>query len=162
MRNEDQTSLKDRSMPFLMVVSFSNRSVLQLAAYVRPCGRKVIRSRVVNYLSGWLNPMILWVAKSCTTLGGWNPINNCLHLPHINWRRISQPTGAISWPGEDHWIPSRHRWLFQYKHGPIVGWFGVPPATRKLPYENGISIQVWRWCIRPVPNWLVILNAIYF
>ena len=32
--------------------------------------------------------MILWmVAKSCTTLYGWNPINN--GIKHINWCRIS-------------------------------------------------------------------------
>ena len=100
-----------------------------------PQNRLVATSWVVWRVSNMFAMLgvILWmVAKSCTTLDGWNPHKIMGCLPPINWCRISlahPEYGGIGSPGRGHLCP-RQRHLLP------CGWQGLAGVALELPQRN--------------------------
>ena len=109
-----------------------------------------------QWYCGLRNPAPPWVVGTLSTI---------VYIYHISSGAgfRNQTCDLLTWwrslgdPQSSPMVVSIQTWTNQ-----LLDDLGIPPAIRKPPYENGISIEVWRWCIRPIPNWLVILNAIYF
>ena len=94
--------------------SFANRS-LNFPRQL-PCGRTILRFELMNYLSGWLKPIILWLRNPAApwVVENWSTIVYISHIstgdfatkPAISWAKSGdRPGGTQTVP--NRWWPNR-------------------------------------------------------